>query len=443
MSLGLELAIILLLVLLNGFFAMSELAIVSARRAKLRQLADEDVAGAQMVLDMADDPSAFLSIVQIGMTLNSVLVGAFSGATLANNFAVYLDTIPWIAPHGEAAALTLTVAGVTYFNLVIGELVPKRIGLAYAEKIAIHVARTMGIFAAVAAPVVWVLRQSTEFFLYIMRLHNPPEHLVTEEEIKDMIAEGTESGALKPGEKNMLEGVMRLADRTVRSIMTPRMDVVWLNIADSPREHKNIIRSSGYSRFPVARGDMEEILGVVHAKDLLNASFDGQTLSLKPVMRAPLIVPDTTPVLRLLDQFKQAGQHIALVVDEYGSVEGLVSVTDIMESITGGLPERGQEAVAKPVKREDGSWLIDGSMPIDEVEALVDLKDMRGEGDFETMAGFMINHLGRIPAAGDNFFWEAARFEVVDMDGRRVDKVIVTPPPDDDEDDKNLPTTVE
>ncbi|MDE1900910.1 MAG: HlyC/CorC family transporter [Alphaproteobacteria bacterium] len=425
---GAEIAIVLLLILVNGFFAMSELAIVSARRARLRQLADEDNAGAKLVLGLAEDPSRFLSIVQIGMTLNSVLAGAYSGATLAGRLGDYLNGIAWIAPDGNAVALALTVAGVTYLNLVIGELVPKRIGLAYAEKIAVRVAHAMGIFAAIAAPVVWLLKQSTETVLYLLRLHNTPQAGVTEEEVRNVIAEGTQSGALKPAEQSMLEGVMRLADRSVRTIMTPRMDVVWLNIDDTPRDHKNIIRSSGYSRFPVARGDMEEILGVVHAKDLLNASFDGATLSLKPVMRPALAVPDTTPVLRLLEQFKKSGQHIALVVDEYGSVEGLVSVTDIIESITGGLPERGREGTEKPVRREDGSWLIDGMVPIDEIEALTGLKDMRGDGDFQTLGGFIIERLGRIPATGDHFVWEDAHFEVVDMDGRRVDKVILMPP---------------
>jgi len=341
-----------------------------------------------------------------------------------------LNTLPFIAPDGEIVALVTTVAGVTYVNLVIGELVPKRIGLAYAEAIAVRVAHAMGFFAALAAPVVWLLTQSTELLLRIMHLHNPPDHLVTEEEIKDMIAEGEESGALKPAEKAMLEGVMRLSDRSVRTIMTPRMDVVWLNIDDSPREQKNTIRSSGYSRFPVARGDLEEILGVVHAKDLLNASFDAPMASLHAVMRPALVVPDTTPVLRLLDQFKQSGQHVAAVVDEYGSVEGLVSVTDILECITGDLPERGQAAADKPVQREDGSWLLDGMTPIDETEAMIGLKNMRGEGDFQTLAGFLMHHLGRVPAAGDHFIWEGAHFEVIDMDGRRVDKVLVNVPTD-------------
>ncbi len=431
MSLTAKLGVVFLLILLNGFFAMSELAIVSARRVRLKQIADENhkgATGARLALQMGEDPSSFLSIVQIGMTLNSVLAGAFSGATLTGEFGAYLDTISWITPYGGPVAFGLTVAGVTYVNLVIGELLPKRIGLSYAEPIAMHVAHAMGFFATVAAPVVWLLRQSTDISLRLLRLENPRETAVTQEEVQHMIAEGTETGVFKPAERNMLEGVMRLSDRTVRTIMTPRLDMVWLNVDDPPREHKNIIQSSGYSRFPVARGELDEILGIVHAKDLLNASFEGHALELKTIMRPALVVPDSTPVLRLLDQFKHRGQHLAIIVDEYGSVEGIVSVTDILEAITGEMPERGQEGMDKPVRREDGSWLLDGMMPIDEVEALVGLKNLRGEGDFHTLAGFVVDKLGRIPAAGDYFRWEGARFEVVDMDGRRVDKVFVIPP---------------
>ncbi len=430
MSIGSEIAIVALLILLNGFFAMSELAIVSARRGRLRPMAEEGHKGAQLVLDLADNPSSFLSIVQIGMTLNSVLLGAFSGATLTEPLTAWLTTTaPFFAPHGEAIAMTLTVAGASYLNLVFGELVPKRIGLAYAEIIAVRAAHGMSFFAVVAAPIVWILARSTDIILRLLGLHNPPDQRITEEEIKDLIAEGTESGALKPAEKDMLEGVMRLANRTVRSIMTPRMDVTWLNIDDPPTAHKEVIRASGYSRFPVARGDMEEILGIVHAKDLLNASFEDPNLSLHPVMRPPLMVPDTTPVLRLLEQFKRAGKHIALVVDEYGSVEGVVTLTDILETITGALEDGSdQQDSDRPIRREDGSWLLDGMTPVDEVEALTRLRDMRGSGDFQTIAGFIIDHLARLPVTGDHFVWEGARFEVVDIDGRRIDKVLVTPP---------------
>lgn len=427
MSLTAELTIVFLLIFLNGFFAMSELAIVSVRRVKLKQLADEGDRGAGLALQMAEDPSSFLSIVQIGMTLNSVLAGALSGATLADKFAEYLNHVTWIAPHGEIVALAITVVGVTYLNLVIGELLPKRIGLAYAEPIARRVAFAMGFFATVAAPVVWLLKISTETLLRILRLTKSKETVVTEEEIKDLIAEGAESGVFKPAEKDMLEGVMRLADRTVRTIMTPRLDMVWLNIDDKVNEHKNAIRTSGYSRFPVARGDLEEILGIVHAKDMLNAMFDGHILSLKTIMRPALIVPDTTPVLRLQDQFKQTGQHVAIVADEYGSVEGIVSTTDILQAITGDIMEHGAEE-DRPFQRADGSWLIDGMTPIDEVEKHIGLKNMRGEGNFHTLAGFMVEHLARLPSSGDYFRWEGARFEVVDMDGRRVDKVLIHPP---------------
>jgi putative hemolysin len=423
-----ELSIVFLLILLNGFFAMSELAMLSARRMRLKQMADDGSHGAVRALRLTEDPASFLSIVQTGITLNSVLTGAFSGATLAANFADYLNAVPQIAPHGEAVAIGITVACVTYFSLVIGELLPKRVALAYAEPIAVRVAWIMGWFAMFAAPIVWLLKGSTELSLRILGLKTPRATPVTEDEIRGLIAEGTETGIFKPAEKNMIDRVMRLADRTVRTIMTPRLDMVWLNADDQAHEHKKAIRASGYSRFPVARGDLEEILGVVHSKDILNAHFDGHVLALKTVMRPPLTVPDTTPVLRLLDQFKQSGQHIAMVVDEYGSVEGLVSVTDILVAITGELPERGQDAVDQPVRREDGSWLIDGATPIDELESVIGLKDMRGDGDFHTLAGFVIEKMRRIPAAGDHFSWDDARFEVLDMDGRRVDKVLIYPP---------------
>lgn len=421
-----ELSIVLLLLLLNGFFAMAELAIVSARRAVLKQWADERRKGARLALQLAEDPNSFLSIVQVGITLNGVLAGAFSGATLAGRFGDYLKTFPMLADYGESIALAVTVAGVTFLNLVIGELVPKRIGIAYAEPIALRVAGFMRGLAMVTLPVVWLLNGSTLLLLRLMGLDKAKGTAVTEDEVKVMITEGTESGVFEQAEKDMLEGVMRLSDRSVRSIMTPRIDMVWLNIADPGEQHAAIIQASGYSRFPVAAGDLEKVLGIVHAKDMLNSIFGGQQIDLATIMRPSLIVPDTTQVLRLLDQFKQSGQHIAIVIDEYGSVEGLVSITDILEAITGVMPDPEQDDdLYKPVQREDGSWLLDGMMPIDEVEALLNLKNMRGEGDFHTLAGFIIDQLGRIPSAGDHFEWHAARFEVVDMDGRRVDKVLI------------------
>lgn len=435
MSLSTEILIVLLLILFNGLFAMSELAIVSARRVRLRQLQDDGNKGASLALQMAEDPASFLSIVQVGMTLNSIFTGAFSGATLAGHFADMLNAVPWIAPNGEAAALALTVVIVSYLNLVFGELIPKRIGLSYAEPIAVRVSYIMKFFATLAAPVVWLLRQSTENSLRILRLGDPRDEAITEAEVKDMIAEGAESGAIKQAEKDMLEGVMRMAGRTVRSIMTPRVDMVWLSAEDSNQENYNAIRTSGYSRFPVAKGDLDEIVGIVHAKDMLNAVLGGPLPALKSVMRPALTVPDTTTVLRLLEQFKSSKQHIAIVADEYGSVEGLVSTSDILQSITGDMPERGRDEDDAAVRRDDGSWLIDGMTPIDEIENRFDLKNMRSDADFHTLAGFIIERLGRLPRTGDHFVWEKTRFEVVDMDARRIDKVLITPPPEDRPDD--------
>lgn len=423
-----DIGIIALLLLLNAFFAMAELAIVSARRARLRQMAEEKQEGAKLALQLAEDPTSFLSIVQVGVTLNSVLAGAFSGATLAEPFGAYLNGFDWIAPYGPPLGMGLTVAGVTYFNLVFGELLPKRIGLGYAEVIAVRVAHLMRFLAHAAAPLVWLLRISTDMMLRLLRLDNPGVVAVTEDEVKDLIAEGTQSGVFKEAEKDMLEGVMRLADRTVRTIMTPRIDMVWLNLDNPPEEHVRVMHDSNYSRFPVAQGDMHHVLGIVHAKDMLNAVFEGNKIDLGVLMRPALSVPDTTPVLRLLDQFKRSGDHIAIVIDEYGSIEGLVSTTDILATITGGLEEGGPDDQYKPVLREDGSWLLDGMMPIDEVENLVGLKNMRDGAEFHTIAGFIIDQMGRIPAAGDHFHWNEARFEVLDMDGRRIDKVLILPP---------------
>lgn len=424
-----DIGIIVILLLMNGFFAMSELAIVSARRVRLRQIMEEDRSkGAKLALDMAEDPSHFLSIVQIGVTLNSILTGAYSGATLSKPLGTKLNEIVWIAPHGEIVAFFIIVGFVSYLSLVIGELVPKRIGLSYAEAIAVRVSRIMYFLAQIAAPLVWLLKVSTDLMLRALRLHNPQTISVTEDEVKELIAEGTQKGVFKLAEKEMIEGVMRLSDWTVRTIMTPRIDVVWLGIEDDIEQSLRDISECGYSRFPVARGDMEEVIGVVHAKDLLNAMLYGHDLDLATLMRPPLLVPDSTSVLRLLDMFKQSSQHIAVIIDEYGSIEGIVTVTDILEAIIGALPETGQLTDEKPVQREDGSWLIDGMIPIEEVETLIGMKNMRDSGEYHTLAGFMIDKLGRIPVSGDHFHWGDARFEVVDMDNRRIDKVMVHPP---------------
>jgi putative hemolysin len=425
-----ELIIVFCLIVLNGFFAMAEIAIVSARRGRLKQLADDGHKGARKALALAEDPSRFLATAQTGITFVGVGASVFSGATIAQHLGAWLnENYPWFAPNGETWALFAVVAVVSYFTLFIGELIPKRVAMARAEDIAVIVSGPLEIMGKLLNPVVRFLHATTDFSLRLLGVSEPKGPAVTEEEVKSMIAEGTQEGVFEAAEKKMLEGVMRLTDRTVRSIMTPRIDVIWIGEDDDMETIKDTIRSSGYSRFPIGRGDLEEVVGVVHAKDLLNALMAGRPLDLRQLKRTIISVPETTPVLKLLEQFKASGQHQAMVIDEYGSVEGLVTVADILTAIAGELPEHGQDANDKPVQRADGSWLIDGMTPIDEVESLIGLKRMLGDGDFHTLAGFVLAQMGRIPATGDNFTWQNARFEVVDMDGRRIDKMLVSPPP--------------
>ena len=423
-----ELIVVVLLILLNGFFAMSELAVVSARRARLQQMADEGHRGARAAVRLVEDPAKFLSTVQVGITLIGILAGAYGGATFAGYLAVELREFPRIEPYADGISIAVVVVSITYLSLIIGELVPKRIALVNAERIAAMVARPMGIVATMGAPLVWLLGVSTNLVLRLLRLDKVKQAEVTEEEVKSMIAEGARTGVFDPAEREMLEGVLRLADRSVRTIMTPRPDVVWLDIDDTPEAIRREITASGRSRFPVSRGDLDEIVGIVHSKDLLDLLLTGKPLDLQACLHKPLIIHDGTPVLRVLELFKQAGLHVAIVVDEYGSIEGIATVTDILETIAGDFPDEGEEDDVGAVKREDGSWLVDGMLPIDEVEHRLGLRGLLGDRDFHTLAGFVLAELGHVPRAGEHFVWQGSRFEVMDMDGRRVDKVLITLP---------------
>ncbi|MGE0108675.1 MAG: hemolysin family protein [Bdellovibrionales bacterium] len=422
--------IVLLLLLCNGFFAMAELAIVSARKARLQQILEEDrKKGAALALELADDPSSFLSIVQIGVTLNSILAGAFSGSRFSEPLGIWLNKIELFAPYGEEIAFALVVTAVSFLSLIIGELVPKRIGLSYAESIAVRVAWFMKFLAFIAAPFVWFLALSTNFVLTLLGISQRQENGITEEEVKYLIAEGTQNGIFMPAEKSMLEGVMRLGDRSVRTLMTPRIDIVWLNIDNSDEENKKTILKCPRSMIPLARGDMEEVLGAIHTKDVLHALLRGEVFDLKKLSREAMLVPDTTPVLRLLDQFKETGQHMAIVIDEYGSVEGLVTLRDVLETIIGDIPDDDEEddEDPNPIQRPDGSWLLDGMTPIDEIEALLHVRHLREGGEFHTLGGFVMDRLGRLPKAGDRFDWQDIRFEVASMKGRRINRVLIVP----------------
>ncbi len=426
---SLELAAVLFLILLNAFFAMSELAVVSARKIRLQQMAEEGRRGANTALALQEDPSRFLSTVQIGITLIGVINGAVGGATLSERLAPVLDAVPALEGYGETLAISIVVISITYLSLIIGELVPKRIALNNAEGIAVFAAPIMRGLSRSTAPFVWLLGASTEAMLKLLHIPEKAEQTVTEEEVKSLIAEGTASGVFDPGEKRMIEGVMRLADRTVRSLMTPRPEVMWLDIDDEPENIKREIREAGHSRFPVCRGDFDDVIGILHTKDMLHRLLQGGNFDMRAVVRDALVVHDGTEVMRLLELFKQSGEQLAIVVDEYGTVEGIATLTDVLEGIAGELPDDGGED-SDIVRRADGSLLIDGMMAVEEVEAHLGLKSLRDEDSgYHTLAGFLLFKLGRIPTAGEYADHDGYRFEVVDMDGRRIDKVLVTPTP--------------
>ncbi|CAK0744353.1 putative hemolysin [Azospirillaceae bacterium] len=425
-TMTIDLLILALLILLNGMFAMSELAIVSARRARLQQRAEERHVGARVALELLENPGRFLSTVQTGITVTGIVAGAYGGATLSDGVGEWLAQFSFLASFAHQVGFGLVVTVITFLSLLIGELAPKRIALNYAEEIAVVMARPMLFFARVAAPLVWLLEVSSDGVLRLLRLQAVSTPTVTEEEVKLMVAEGTRRGVFEPAEHKMIEGVLRLSDRTVRAIMTPRPAVAWLDISMSAEDLSQELRKGGHARYPVCRGDVDDVLGIAQARDLFDQLLEGRSLDLTECLVKPLIVHDRTQVLRLLDLFRQASQRLAIVVDEYGSFEGIVSVTDVLESIAGDLPEEmGQPVDDSVVRREDGSWLVDGMLPIDEVEARLGVRGLRDDGDYHTLAGFVLTRLGHVPVASEHFLWRGVYFEVMDMDGRRIDKVLV------------------
>jgi putative hemolysin len=422
-----DLAIVLGLVLLNGVFAMSELAVVSSRKSRLQNLARRGVRGARTALKLTEDPTAFLSTVQIGITLVGILAGAFSGVALGEEVAGWIGRWEPIAPYARSIAIGTIVVGITYVTLIIGELVPKRIALRRPERIAVVVARPMHVLSRVAGPLVFVLKNSTEAVLRLLRLGGGQEATVTEEEVRMLIAEGTRAGVFLATEREMIEGVLRLADRRVRAIMTPRQEVVWLDVNASPEEIADAIAEHHASRYPVCRETIDNPVGVVDIKDLAAALLKGKPVRLADLVVPPLVVPEGVHVLNLLDLFRKEGAQMAIVIDEYGATEGVVTLSDILEAITGELPERGEEPELELVRRSDGSWIVDGAYPIDEFEDRLRLRGLREAGDFDTVAGYALHQLERLPAVGDSFTTPNGRFEILDMDGNRIDKVLFVP----------------
>jgi putative hemolysin len=425
----LEILLILILLLVNGIFSMSELAVVSARPIRLRQEAEKGNRGAQAALELAENPNSFLSTVQIGITLVGILAGAFGGATIAGILAGQLKKVPVVAPYSTSLAFVLVVAVITYFSIVIGELIPKSLALNSPEKIAAAVARPMRLISVVSKPFVWLLSVPTAFVLKVFRVRAAVEPPVTDEEIKGLMDAGTKAGVFEQSEKEIIESVIGLGDRRVTSVMTPRPKIVWLDLDDPAEEIKQKLTASRFSRLPVARTKIDNILGYAPAKALLGHLIKENEINPMQVLRAPFYVPETLTILELLEQFRESHTHFAIVIDEFGGVEGLVTINDVLEAIIGELPNSQHILPEHGIRRRlDGALILDGRLPISDFQEVLELKNLPvDEHDiYQTLAGFILFRLGKVPEAGERFKWDKFEFEIVSMEQKRIDKVLVT-----------------
>ena len=423
----LALAVVFFLVLLNGVFSMSELAVVSARRARLQTYADRGDKGAKLALAMAEHPTRFLSAVQVGITLIGILAGAYGQATIAGALDLWLEPMPVVGPHSEIIATIVVVIGLTYVSVILGELVPKRLALLFPDAIARRMAPFLAIVATVLRPFVTILTVSTAAILKLMGVRDERTNDMTAEEVETVLAEGADAGLIEPEERSMIQEVLRLGDRPVRVAMTPRRDLFWISLADTPEEILAEIRSCRYSRIVVATDDdLDGDIGVVLKKDLLDAALSGGPIDVLAHVQQPIAIPETMSLLRAMALFKQTPLHMALVVDEFGSVQGVITPIDLLEMIAGDFPESHDDTETRILRREDGTWLVDARLDIQ------DLNDALGEafeaeGGYHTVAGLILDRLGRIPREGEIVELGGFDVEIVDMDGSRIDKVILKP----------------
>lgn len=423
-----DVLLLLLLIVLNGIFAMSEIAVVSARRARLIQLSEDGSKGARHALTLASEPTRFLSSVQVGITSIGILNGAIGEGAIAARLRPALEQVPLLAPYADTLSLAIMVAVLTYVSLIIGELVPKRIALIHPETIASAIARPMDVVAGVTRPIVFLLSVSTDSILRLFRVRQAKQPGVTADEIRVMLEQGAEEGVFEPTEHELVTNVLNLDERHVGAVLTPRSDVVYVDIRDSVDTLREKLREQPHSVLPLCDGSLDKVLGFVRSTKVLEQFLERGEPDLPALAEPPLFVPETMTLMKLLEQFKRTHLPIALVVDEFGDVEGLISFTDVISSIVGDLPtEPGEEPAI--VQREDGSWLLDGAVDLDtavrtlEAEAIVSDEDRQ---HFHTLGGLAMVALGRVPRTGDVFERGDYRFEVVDMDGNRVDRVLAS-----------------
>jgi putative hemolysin len=424
-----EILLIFLLIVVSGFFAAAEMALITARKSQLQDWNKKGHRRAKVALELALAPKQFLVAVQACVTLLSVLIGVFAGRSIADWIAVGIGSIPILAVYQKELGLALAVLLITYVALVIGAMAPKRLATRRPEGIAALLATVLRLFTKMFAPIVRLLTVSTDAVCWVLGKSNPNESpaRITEEEVRMLVRQGTEAGVFEESEQDMVEAVLRLGDKPARSLMTPRTRIAWLDLESTDQQIREKILSSGHSCFPVGTGKLDTVDGVVHAKDLLAHHLAGKFLDLRASTQQPLFVPRTMTALEVLDTFKKSGQHIALVVDEYGGIEGLLTHHDILEAIAGDIPFGGKFGSPKAMQRQDGSWLLDGMLSVDEFKEIFHLESLPGENRdaYQTLGGFVFTQMGRIPSVADFFEWNGLRLEVVDMDGKRIDKVLV------------------
>jgi putative hemolysin len=423
-----EVLLIFALILVNGLFAMAEIALLSVRKARLQVRAEAGDAGARAALNLTENPTRLLSTVQIGITLVGVFTGAVGGATLARELALLLAQVSWLAPYSQALALAMVVAVITYFSLVLGELMPKRLALTAPERIAVGSAPWMSGVARLVSPLISLLTASTNLGLRLMGVVPGSVPEVTEEEVKILIKQGTQNGIFEKVEQTMLESVFRMSDRTVEMLMTPRTEMVWLDVDEPYADVLEQVNLSNYSRYPVAQGSLDNVVGILQVRELLAKAVNCQPVEMNSILRPPVFLPKSTAAFSALEQLKQGEMHMALVIDEYGGVLGLVTLFDILQSIVGEIPSwPGGQPEPQIIRRDDGSLLLDGLLKVDELKDVLKLAELPEEerAGYQTLGGLVMSQLGAIPVSGQSFDWQGLRFEVVDMDERRVDKVLV------------------
>ena len=417
-----EILVIAILILVNGILAMSEAALVASRKARLQNRVNEGDKASLAALKLIERPNVFLSTIQIGITLIGVLAGALGGATLAKTLAVTLAKIPVVSEYSESLALGTVVVVITILSLWLGELVPKRLGLHSPEQIARVVAGPMLLISRIISPFISLMSWATDLVIRLIGVEPSLEPPITEEELQVLIDQGTQAGVFEESEQDMVEGIFSLGDSRVYSLMTPRTELVWLDVTDSIEEIRQKIADCPYSRFPVRQDSLDTIIGIVKSRDLLVESLSGKAIDLKVLLKPAFFIPETMFASRALELFKEKNTELLLVVDEFGGLQGLLTINDILEEIVGAMEFEEPQATL----RQDGSWLLDGMLEVDEFKEIYNFTALPHEDEYETLSGFVMTSLGRVPQAADHFEWNGYRFEVMDMDGRRVDKVLVT-----------------